>query len=515
MKFFHLWPVALSLCSAIVIPDEQVLGNIAKIDTHHRDSNSQRESPSFFGSIHDVAIDFRNALDEALDSASDAASDAFNTERLQTSAFEASSWITNFFKYPIDAENLPKDLRQLPQYLHPRRPLPPHHPSFNKTIYELIKSSKYTTILAKIIDEDDELVQFLNSTKANHTVFAPTDKAFAKIPHHHCRHDHDHDHDHDDDNDDDDHKHHKIPKEVIGRAFRYHTAPGRYSASDIFHSHTIPTILNESTLGPDLPQRLAVRVGWKGLKLNFYSRIIAADIGATNGIIHGIDAILLPPPETLTLLTIIPSEFSTFTLALHKTGLAATLNGTATPHHHGGTIFAPSNSAFHRLGFKLNAFLFSPHGERYLRALLQYHIVANRTLYSDVFYTADGKIEPFGVKGFTHIDLPTRLHGRKLAVDLARFGPYASLKINGFQRVAFADALAKDGTVHVVDHVLIPPRKVDGSAPNWTGHDDELTVEDLKSRLGDWLDEEQEQQQEKQRDTVGVLDDMLGHTFEL
>ncbi|GIC91686.1 fasciclin domain-containing protein [Aspergillus udagawae] len=499
MKLYRLWPV-LPLCAAIVIPNEQVLSDIAKLDTNKNGVN--KESTSFLSSIEssiqDAATDFRNALDEALE----LASDAFNTQRLQSGASETASWITNFFDHPTDAEKLPKDLKQLPQYLHPRPPFPPHHPSFNKTIYELIKSSKYTTILAKIIDEDDKLVQFLNSTEANHTFFAPTDEAFSKIPHHCPGRDHDHDHDH---------KHPKIPKDVIRTIFHYHIAPGRYSASDIFHSHTVPTTLNESTLGPDLPQRLAVRVGWKGLTLNYYSHIVAADIGATNGIIHGVNAILIPPPDTLTLLTIVPSEFSTFTLGLYKTGLATALNESSTPHHHGGTVFAPSNSAFKHLGFKINAFLFSPPGEKYLRALLQYHIVPNRTLYSDVFYTAEGEIKPFGVKGFTHLDLPTLLHSRKLAVDVARFGPYASLKINGFQRVAFADALAKDGNVHVINHVLIPPRKVDDSAPDWTGNDDELTVEDLKSRLRDWLAEDEGEDEGE----VEVMHDMLAHGTEL
>ncbi|KAH1297919.1 hypothetical protein KXV81_006194 [Aspergillus fumigatus] len=499
MKLYCLWPV-LSLCAAIVIPDEQVLSNIAKPDTNKNsvDKDSTSLLSSIESSVKDAANDFRNALDEALE----LASDAVTTQRLQSGAFEAASWITNSFDHPTDAEYLPQDLKQLPQYLHPRPPFPPHHPSFNKTIYELIKSSKYTTILAKIIDEDDELVQFLNSTDANHTFFAPTNEAFSKIPHHCPGRDHDHD-------GDDDHKHHKVPKEVIRAIFHYHVAPGRYSAADVFHSHTVPTTLNESALGHDLPQRLAVRVGWKGLTLNYYSHIVAADIGATNGIIHGINAILIPPPETLTLLTIIPSEFSTFTLGLYKTGLATALNKSSTPHHHGGTIFAPSNSAFKHLGLKINAFLFSPIGEKYLRALLQYHIVQNRTLYSDVFYTAQGEIKPFGVKGFTHLDLPTLLHGQKLAVDVARFGPFASLKINGFQRVAFADALAKDGTVHVVDRVLIPPRKVDDSAPDWTGNDDELTVEDLKSRLGDWLAEDEGV------DEVEILHDILAHGAEL
>lgn len=89
---------------------------------------------------------------------------------------------------------------------------------------------------------------------------------------------------------------------------------------------------------------------------------------------------------------------------------------------------------------------------KYLRALLQYHIVENQTLYSDTFYTADGQVRDLGTRGFTHLDLPTLLkvecgdghgHGDKkkkgpsLAVNVARFGAFGSIKLNGFRRVAW------------------------------------------------------------------------------
>ncbi|PMD31472.1 hypothetical protein L207DRAFT_591432 [Hyaloscypha variabilis F] len=50
--------------------------------------------------------------------------------------------------------------------------------------YEVIAGSKYTTKLAKLINEFPDLVEVLNGTAANYTVFAPTDKAFEKIPEH-------------------------------------------------------------------------------------------------------------------------------------------------------------------------------------------------------------------------------------------------------------------------------------------------------------------------------------------
>lgn len=66
-------------------------------------------------------------------------------------------------------------------------------------------------------------------------------------------------------------------------------------------------------------------------------------------------------------------------------------------------MFAPSNFAFQKLGPRLNAFLFSSYGQKYLKALLKYHIVANQTLYSDAYYKAD-EVDEAGIpKGYFHV----------------------------------------------------------------------------------------------------------------
>jgi len=51
-------------------------------------------------------------------------------------------------------------------------------------VYQLISESKYTTKLAKLLDDYPDLIKTLNSTEANYTIFAPTDSAFEKIPDH-------------------------------------------------------------------------------------------------------------------------------------------------------------------------------------------------------------------------------------------------------------------------------------------------------------------------------------------
>jgi len=115
--------------------------------------------------------------------------------------------------------------------------------------------------------------------------------------------------------------------------------------------------------------------------------------------------------------------------------------------------------------------------------LLQYHIVANQTLYSDAFYKAKGESKDIREedipKGRFHVDLPTLLEEKSLSIDIARWGGFITMKINGFGSVAVQDGIAKDGVIHVVSSLLIPP-KTPGSAA-WMG--EELEVEDFKARF--------------------------------
>ena len=334
---------------------------------------------------------------------------------------------------------------------------------------QLINESKYTTKLAKLINEYDDLVQLLNGTKANYTVFAPTDEAFEKIPDHGK----------------------KPSKEVLKAILQYHVSDEFYPAGRVLHSYTIPTLYTpKHNLGH--AQRLTVRVTLKGPAINFYSRLVAVNIFGTNGVVHGVDSLLVPPPNVASIIDLLPGEFSTLELGLGKTGLFDKLNSTEYEHE-GGTLFAPSNFAFQKLGPRINAFLFSKYGEKYLRALLEYHMVVDRTLYTDAYYdgTKSGDDEDAaGGPPYYHYDLETVLSGKYLAVDVARYGPFVTIRINGFSRVTVHDGVASDGVIQVVSDVLVPPKNAAGEQVFWTG--EEMSVEDLKERLQPFVDEQAE-----------------------
>ena len=129
----------------------------------------------------------------------------------------------------------------------------------------------------------------------------------------------------------------------------------------------------------------------------------------------------------------------------------------------------------------MNAFLFSKYGLKYLKALLEYHVVPDNTLYSDAYYKASADAASDIPKGYFHIDLPTLLEDKSLAVDIARYGGLISIKVNAFARVAVQDIVAEDGVIQVVGDVIVPPKKIGGDNVYWQGG--EMSVEEFKERL--------------------------------
>lgn len=443
MRFTRIIPL-LPLASSLVITDAQIFQDLEK-------------------SGRSIVANAQHVLDNAINRVKDTGKDVYS--KIHDTGCDVESWLEgsfhdSVFDFEEHAHHSPKDDSPQHQKPHHSQSYRVDHDKPNRTVFELINESNYTTKLAKLINEYDDLVQLLNGTKANYTVFAPTDEAFEKIPDHGK----------------------KPSKDQLKDILLYHVVDDFYPAGRVLHSYTIPTLYTpEHLLGHQ--QRLTVRVTLKGPAINFYSRLVAVNIFGTNGVVHGLDSLLVPPPNVAAIIDLLPGEFSTLELALSKTGLWEKINSTDYPHE-GGTFFAPSNFAFQKLGERANAFLFSKYGEKYLKALLEYHMVVDQTLYTDAFYDHKGKKEAQVADRppYYHYDLPTVLSNKYLAVDVARYGPFVTIRINGFSRVTVHDGVASDGVIQVVSDVLIPPKNAaSGEQIFWEG--EELTVEELKERL--------------------------------
>jgi uncharacterized surface protein with fasciclin (FAS1) repeats len=341
-----------ALASAFVIPEDAVMNQV----NLERDSRDSRDSHDIFDKLaspqellHGARDKFANVVEASHNAFDDVVYSI--TDTFESAANGVEDAAADVFG---GGDHHPHD----PDHKEPYIPHDPH--DANLTLYQLITQSKYTTKFAELVNQFDEAIEALNKTSANVTVFVPTDKAFEKIPDHG----------------------HKPSKEMLAKVLMYHSLPHVYTAGSVLGAHTLPTILNGTGLSdkPDeTPYRVSVKLGLTGLFINSYARVIYPNVFGTNGVIHAIDHILIPPPHSEDIVKYAPQAFSTFLLALLRTEFRV-------GEHQGITLFAPPNFAWAKLGARVNAFLFSDYGTKYLKAILQYHVVANQTLFSDAYY---------------------------------------------------------------------------------------------------------------------------------
>ena len=121
--------------------------------------------------------------------------------------------------------------------------------------------------------------------------------------------------------------------------------------------------------------------------------VARADIEASNGVIHEIDAVLTPPSATEPgeenvgdVFAVIQSDdnFATLTAALEATGLGTVLANTEETY----TLFAPNNAAFEELGIEtVNALLVDT--DR-LTDILLYHVISGQSVDSATAISLEG-----------------------------------------------------------------------------------------------------------------------------
>ena len=258
MRVSHVLPFA-ALATARILPDKQTANQLV-IETDRTSSSFFDRLPAKDEVVSEVKETYsslvkytQTTLDDAVAFATETSKKANDKlhEFKSKGYFDGQAWLRSGsdLDFPIDI---------LGGGEHPPHDGPPHHGHHHKpnlTVYQLISESKYTTKLAKLINEFDDLVQLLNGTAANYTVFAPIDCAFEKIPEDAP----------------------KPSKELLKKVLTYHVSSEYYPAGRVLVTHTIPTLLRGEELG-DEPQRLSTNIGLKGLTVNFYSRIIAVDI---------------------------------------------------------------------------------------------------------------------------------------------------------------------------------------------------------------------------------------------
>ena len=252
------------------------------------------------------------------------------------------------------------------------------------------------------------------------TVFAPTDDAFAAIP-----------------------------KETLDalladpsgdltQILLYHVVPGKVMAADVTDGLEAATVQGA-------PVTFSIADGV--VKIND-ATIVTTDIETSNGVIHVIDAVIMPPADEAAAATEAPAEeaaapvgdivdtaiaagsFTTLVAAVEAAGLVETLKGEG-PF----TVFAPTDDAFAAIPKEtLDALLADPSGD--LTQILLYHVVPGKVMAADV---TDG------------LEAAT-VQGAPVTFSIAD----GVVKIND-ATIVTTDIETSNGVIHVIDAVIMPP----------------------------------------------------------
>jgi transforming growth factor-beta-induced protein len=267
------------------------------------------------------------------------------------------------------------------------------------------------------------LVPALGSSSSNLTVFAPTDAAFASLA-----------------------TTLGFPSATamvtaldgptLAKILSYHVLPAKKSAADLVAGGATQSTLYSFE---GSAQTLALNTTG-GVKITdevlTQATVTAADVPASNGVIHVIDKVLVPPGVlNVVQMAKLNPTFSVLVEAVVAANLGTALSGTG-PF----TVFAPTNDAFtsalSELSLTKAQLLASPG----LAGILTYHVVAGN------------------VRAATVVALPkpasvTTLQGSPFTVG-------STLAItDGRSRTAnlvATDVVASNGVIHVIDKVILP-----------------------------------------------------------
>ncbi len=286
-----------------------------------------------------------------------------------------------------------------------------------------VADDRFETLVAAL--QAAELVETLQGD-GPFTVFAPTDDAFAALPEGTVE---------------------ALLEDIpaLTDILLYHVVAGDVRAADVVTLDAAVTVQGES---------VSVTVEGDNVRIND-SLVIIADVVASNGVIHVIDAVLLPPepmaesmqdeqdeqpqqaqqseqaeqPGTIVDIAVADDRFETLVAALQAAELVETLQGDG-PF----TVFAPTDDAFAALPEGTVEALLEDIPA--LTDILLYHVVAGDVRAADV----------------VTLDAAVTVQGESVSITVEG----DNVRIND-SLVIVADVVASNGVNHVIDTVLIPP----------------------------------------------------------
>lgn len=292
--------------------------------------------------------------------------------------------------------------------------IPTEEPVAKNIVEIAVEDGRFTTLVAAV--QAAGLVETL-SGDGPFTVFAPTDDAFAALPEGTL-------------------DSLLLPenKQQLTDILLYHVVPGKVMAEDVVG-------LNGKMADTALEgKQIDIKADMGSVYLNENVQVVVTDIEASNGVIHVIDAVLLPPSEEAATgqmdivdTAVNDGRFSTLVAAVQAAGLAETLKGEG-PF----TVFAPTDEAFAALPEGTLDSLLLPENKQQLTDILLYHVVPGKVMASDVVSMTNA----------------TTVLGKDVTISVKD----GKVFLNDDVEIIITDIETTNGVIHVIDTVLLPPQ---------------------------------------------------------
>ena len=273
-----------------------------------------------------------------------------------------------------------------------------------KTVVDRALENGFSSLATAVVNS--ELMPALTNPFSTLTVFAPTNEAFDNLAS-------------------------ALGTDINGllsdpdlaEVLIYHVLGTEVESTDITNGAIVQPLSNANTLKLTLTSGGNVFVN--------QAQVTAADIEADNGVVHVLDAVLLPSETVVDVA--LDNGFTSLAAAVVKAELIPALTNPLSTL----TVFAPTNEAFDNLstalGTDINGLLELPN----LADVLTYHVLGTYVASSDI--TNGAIVQPLSATNNLKLTLTS---GGDVFVNQAK--------------VSAADIEADNGIVHVLDGVVLP-----------------------------------------------------------
>lgn len=285
-----------------------------------------------------------------------------------------------------------------------------------KTVYEQVSADSDLSSLKAAIDKAG-----LSSTLSNNgafTVFAPSNAAFTKFL-----------------SDNGFSNLDAVPVNTLKEVLLNHVLSTKVMASQVSTGYVSTLAKGAASASRNLSMYLDTS---SGVKINGLSKVTKTDIGASNGVIHKVDAVI-GLPTIVTHATANPN-FTTLVAALTRSDMpnfVSILSGTANAPF---TVFAPTNAAFGALLTELKLANLAAIPTSTLENTLKYHVVAGANVAST---------------DLTNNMSVTSFQGGKFTITTSGGAKITDAKSRVANIVA-TDVQCSNGIIHVLDKVILP-----------------------------------------------------------